>query len=197
MNIMNPERAEAAPGPGTAGFFVGTAVVSALCWFALGAESVLNPGAADFRDALVLVPWLLLGATMVGVHLAQRHRSGLTGPAGLAGALSGTLLATAGNTGLILGSDTLLVLAFPVGPLLFSAGMLALGIATYRAGVLPRHAGVLIASSQPLMVGLGLALSPWVPLHPHGGYSGGLWHGVTMTAVALALVGAARRPSRD
>jgi hypothetical protein len=193
MNVMNPERAMAAPRPGMTGFFVGTGVVSALCWFALGTESIINPPPADYRDALVLAPWLLLGVTMIGVHLAQRHRSTRTSLVGVVCTLAGTLLAAVGNIGVILGSDAMVALSFPIGPLLFCGGLLALGVATYRAGVLPKHLGVMIASAQPVVMVLGLALSPWVPVHPHGSYSGGLWHGVTVTAVALAL---ARRPSK-
>ncbi|TKK85660.1 hypothetical protein FDA94_25055 [Herbidospora galbida] len=167
--------------------FAVAGAVSALGWFGLGAESIVRPEPADFRDALVLVPWTLLTVTLLGVHLAQRDRTGRVGVAGLGLIVAGAAVAIAGNVGLVLGTEALTFLSFPVGPLVFCAGLAVLGVATWRAGVFPRWTAALIATSQVMTVAVGLALSAWAPLNAHGSYSGVVWHGVTMLAVAVRL----------
>ncbi|GLX94479.1 hypothetical protein [Herbidospora sp. NBRC 101105] len=167
--------------------FAVAGAASALGWFGLGAESVVRPEPADFRDALVLVPWTLLTVTLLGVHMAQRDRTGRGGLAGLALIVAGAAVAITGNVGLVLGTEALTFLSFPVGPLVFCAGLVVFGAATWRAGVFPRWTAVLIATSQVMTTTLGVALSIWVPVSAHGSYTGGLWHGMTMLAVAVRL----------
>ncbi|WP_034384896.1 hypothetical protein [Herbidospora cretacea] len=167
--------------------FAVAGAVSAAGWFGLGAESVARPEPADFRDALVLVPWTLLTVTLLGVHLAQRDRTGRGAVAGLALIVTGAAVSIAGNVGLVLGTEVLVLLSFPVGPLVFCAGLVAFGVATWRAGVFPRWLAVVIGTSQVMTTGLGVAWSAWVPVSDHGSYTGGLWHGVTMLAVAVSL----------
>ncbi|WP_062429616.1 hypothetical protein [Herbidospora daliensis] len=167
--------------------FTVAGAVSALGWFGLGIESIVRPAPADFRDALVLVPWALLTVTLLGVHLAQRDRSGRAGLAGLGLIVAGAAIALTGNVGLVLGTEALVFLSFPVGPLVFGAGLIVFGVATWRAGVFPRWVAALIGTSQVMTTALGVGLSAWVPISDHGSYTGGLWHGVTMLAVAVSL----------
>jgi hypothetical protein len=163
------------------------AVVSFLGWAALAVESFLTPPPQDYRDALVLVPWTLYAVVIVGVHRAQRERTGRFAVAGLAVTLAGIATATVGNLGVLLGNDAMVAIAFPVGPGLFSLGLLLFGVATFRAGVLPRYAGVALAMSQPMAIAVGLSLTWHVPVHPHGSYTGGIGHGLAVLALALAL----------
>ncbi|GAA3446815.1 hypothetical protein [Planomonospora venezuelensis] len=195
-----PGSTEGAEGAGTAAAaaakgrpFVAAALVSAACWFALGIESLVSPPPQSYRDALVQVPWVLFGAVLAGVQRAQSHRTGRFAAAALAVTLAGTAAATVGTVGVLLGHGAVAVVAFPVGPLLFSTGLVAFGVATARARVLPAWVGALIALSQFAVMALGLALSVWAPVSQTGSYTGGMWHGVTMLCVALALRGNAAR----
>jgi hypothetical protein len=172
------------------------ALISALCWTAASLDSLRDPSVQTYRDALVLAPWLMTGAVLTGVHLLQHHRTGRAAAAGLAVALLGIALGTAGNVGAVLGQEALAVIAFPGGPLCFLAGLALFGAATVRARVLPAWTGVLIALSQPNAMLIGLALSWHAPLQPHGSYTGALGHALAMLAVAAGLtVAGTRRPA--
>ncbi|MGW3351942.1 hypothetical protein ACWDA3_52360 [Nonomuraea rubra] len=167
--------------------YVTMAVASFAGWAALAVESFLTPPPRDYRDALVLVPWTLYAVVVAGAHRIQRERTGALATAGLAGTLAGMAVSAAGNLGVLLGNDAMVAVAFPVGPGLFSLGLLLFGVATVRAGVLPRYAGVALALSQPMAIAIGLALSWHVPVHPHGSYTGALGHGLAVLALAAGL----------
>ncbi|TMR98946.1 hypothetical protein [Nonomuraea basaltis] len=179
----------------TASPYVTMAVVSFLGWAALAVESFVTPPPQAYRDALVLIPWTLYGVVLAGVHQAQRHRSGRLARTGLIVSLVGMLTSAVGNIGVLLGSEATVAISFPVGPGLFSLGLLLFGIATFRAGVLPRWAGAALVLSQPLAIGIGLALVWHVPVHPHGSYTGGLGHGLVVLLTGIALHRFRREPN--
>ncbi|GAA2893100.1 hypothetical protein GCM10010517_57630 [Streptosporangium fragile] len=164
------------------------AVASFLGWTALAVESFITPPPQDYRDALILIPWTLYAIVIVGVHQAQRERTGGFAVIGLVLTLAGMATSAVGNVGVLLGSQAMVAVSFPIGPGLFSLGMLLFGIATFRAGILPRYAGVMLVLAQPLTIGIGVALSWHVPVHPHGSFTGGLGHGITVLMLAIALV---------
>jgi hypothetical protein len=174
-------------GMKTSSPYVTMAVASFLGWAALAVESFVTPPPQAYRDALILVPWTLYAIVIVGVHQAQRDRTGAFARVGLIVTLAGMAASAIGNLGVLLGSQAMVAISFPVGPGMFSLGLLLFGIATVRAGVLPRYAGVALVLSQPLAIGVGVALSWRVPLHPHGSFTGGLGHGITVLLLAIAL----------
>jgi hypothetical protein len=160
---------------------------AAACWLALGVESIVRPWQANYRDALWIVPWVLTALTFVAVHAAQRTRSGAVGSISFAFLMIATVLTLLGNVGLLLGSPTLAVFGFPWGALLWTAALVAFGAATWRARVLPRHAGIAIMLLEPASILTGLALSPIAPLHERGAYSGAVEKGLVLAVVAYAL----------
>jgi hypothetical protein len=172
------------------------AVVSFLGWTALAVESFVTPSPQDYRDALVLVPWTLYALAIVGVHQAQRDRTGAFALAGLGVSLAGMAASAVGNIGVLLGSDAMVAISFPIGPGLFSLGLVLFAIATFRAGVLPRYAAVALALAQPMAIGIGVALAWRAPVHPHGGYTGGLGHGIAVLLLAVALTRVQRMGER-
>jgi hypothetical protein len=184
------------PKPAGLGQARRVAVVAALAgvgFLALGVESVLGrDGIVDGRDLAFIAPWVLLGLTVWGVHVVQRPADGRLGARAAGVVLAAVLVTSVGTVGLGLDVPALEAVV-PLGALLFVGGMVAMGIATTKAGVLPRWAGWLIALTQPLTMATGVALSPWAALEPHGSYSGAVTHGVVCLALAGALVRVGRR----
>ena len=99
---------------------------------------------------------LALGA--VGVFLRQKDRLGKLGKAGFYTTLAGFGLSVLGGlaviaVGLAVSDEATLgvldVIAHPLAHLLYAVGSLVFGIATYRAGILPRG-GALLAGVGPI-----------------------------------------------
>lgn len=120
----------------------------------------------------------LLALGTVGVFLRQRERFGLAGKAGFFLTFMGFALSVVGGltiivVGLAVSDEATLgildVLAHPAAHVLYAVGSLLFGIATYRAGVLPR-AGALMVAVGPIwlfvsfMAGLGQTVLPIVPV---------------------------------
>lgn len=180
-------------GAARAGTLLGMA--AAVTWIALGLESTVRGGEMHYRDALWLLPWILTSATFAAVYRVQRERmspSGRRAAYGLAGAM---VLLLVGNLGLALGVDGLAFLGFPVGATLWLLLMIPFGVATVRAGVLPRRVGIAIALLEPGSMLTGLLLSPIAGLYDRGNYSGGIEKGLVVLVVALALSALHRRRS--
>lgn len=156
-------------------------------WILLGAESTIRGGELHFRDAVWPVPWVLTMITLTGVHQTQRDRLGRGGHAAFGVLGIAMLLVLLGNVGTVLGIGALEVLGFPLGAMLWLLAMVPAGVATYRAGVLPRRVGVLMALLEPLSIATGVALSPIAGLHDRGNYSGALEKGLVLLLIALAL----------
>jgi len=167
------------------------AAAGAAAWIALAGDSIIRPESYRYRDALQLVPWVLLAATLLSVHRLQRVCAGALERWGMRVLLGGMAFVAVGNLHTVL-ADVDGNIAFPLGALLFAGGLLAFGIGTVRAGLFPRSVGVAIAASQLLTMLTAVALSPFVPLHDYGNYSGGLAHGLVMLFVAANLKAHAR-----
>jgi hypothetical protein len=174
---------------------IAIAVLGAVSWFAVAADSLRDPAVRDYRDALVLAPWLMFAVTLVCVHLRQRHLTGRAAQLGLVAVLTGTALGFIGNLGVVLGNDAMVLIAFPGAPLFFMIGLGVFGVVTVRANLLPAWAGILIALAQINALLIGAALSWRAPLQPHGNYTGAIGHGAAMLAIAagLTLVDRGRR----
>jgi hypothetical protein len=165
------------------------ALAAGVAWLTLGMESVARPHPERCRDVLLLVPWVLTLLVLVGIHRLQRERSGAVGTFSFA-LLAGTMLLVAvGQAAVVAGAASLTWLAFPLGLIGWTLGMVLFGIAIVRANMLPAWCGVAVALAELLVVATGVALSPLVPLSDYGSYSGALAHGVIWTAIGLALLG--------
>lgn len=164
---------------------VGLAAAAGVAWFALGTESILRPDPAAYRDVAFLVPWVLTLGTLVALHRLQRHALGRVGRASfglLVVSMSAVVVLTAPA---LLGQE--LVRHFTYAVPVWVLAMAAYGVATARAGVLPRWAGAGIALTEPVTIATGVALSPLVPLSEHGSFSGAVAHGVIFLALARGL----------
>ena len=172
------------------------ALAAGAAWIALSLDSILRPHPERYRDALFVVPFALSLLSVIGVHALQRERAGRLGRLGFWATVATMLAALVGQIAIVAQISALEWLAFPVGLLGWTAGMALFGIATARAGVLPRWCGAALALSEPLAVVAGLALSPIVPLSESGSYSGAIAHGVVWLAVGSVLRSRQGLPSR-
>ncbi|MBV9355218.1 MAG: hypothetical protein JO023_06775 [Chloroflexi bacterium] len=92
-----------------------------------------------------------------------------------------------GDLGMVIGTDALTPLAFPLGPLVWIPAMVLWGVGTARAGVVSRWIGVGLALSEPLTIVLALALAPISPVVDRGSYTGALANGLVLAGIAVAL----------
>jgi hypothetical protein len=165
----------------------GVAGLAAVSWLLLGVESVLRPGQHNYRDALWLVPWLLTAAALRQLHLAQRSPAARLERWSYGAVIAAMAGCLAGNLGLLLDIDALELLGFPLGALLWTLALVPFGIATVRAGEVPRHVGIALALLEPGSILTGLALSPIAGLSDRGGYSSGIEKALVLWLVARAL----------
>lgn len=163
------------------------AAVAAVAWVGISLESIVRPGEHDYRDGLILLPWVLTMAAFAGLHRVQRHRAGRIEKTGFWVALVAMALTGMGDLGMVIGADGLTPLAFPLGPMLWIPSMVAWGIGTARAGVVSRWVGAGLALCEPLTIGLALALSPISPVVERGSYTGALANGLVVAGLAVAL----------
>jgi hypothetical protein len=117
----------------------------------------------------------------------QRERSVRLGESGFTVSVAGMVTTLVGQTGIIMDTDALTHIVLPVGVAAWILGFLLFGLATARAGVLPKWTGAAIALSQPLAVVAGLALSPISPLSSTGDYSGAVAHGFVWLSIGAAI----------
>lgn len=163
------------------------AAVTGVAWLALGIESVVRPEVMHYRDALVLVPLSLYAVTVGGIQRLQRRRSGRLGKWSAVLVIGVITVIVVANAAMLLGVDDAQKAAFPLGPLGWIGGMIAFGVATARAGVLPRRDAWLLALSQPLSMVTSLVLSPIAPVEDRGAFSGVAAHGIVLLVVATSL----------
>lgn len=163
------------------------AAIAAACWTALGAESILRPWQANYRDALVLIPFGLTAISFIFAHAVQRARGGRAEAIGYYCAITASVLALLGAAGVMSGRDSLQVLVFPWGALLWMVGLTVFGIGTLLAKTLPRYVGIAILLLEPGSLVTGLLLSPIAPVRDHGSYTAGVEKGLAMAIVAIGM----------
>jgi hypothetical protein len=166
----------------------GVAGLAAVSWCLLGVESIVRPGQHNYRDALWLVPWLLTAAALHRLHVAQRRPGARLEHWSYGVVLAAMAACAAGNLGLLFDIEALMALGFPLGALLWTLALVPFGVATVRAGVVPRHVGVALALLEPGSLLTGLLLSPIAGLADRGAYSAGIEKGLVLWLVARALV---------
>ncbi len=165
----------------------GLGLAAAVAWMLLGLESTVRGGERHYRDVLWNVPFVLTIATFAIVYQVQRHAfSRLQRLAAFALAVS-MVAVLVGNVGVITDNDALKTLGFPVGPTVWIAAMVAFGVATVRAGVLPRRTGWAIILLEPLSIVAGVVLSPIAGLYDRGNFSGAVEKGIALWLIAAAL----------
>jgi hypothetical protein len=92
-----------------------------------------------------------------------------------------------GNVGLLSSQLILAAFSFPWGALLWTIGLIAFGVGTWKAKALPRYVGLALILLEPGSILTGLALSPIAPLHERGGYSAGVEKGLVLAFMAAGL----------
>lgn len=171
-----------------------SALLGGAAFAALSLESIARPDPERYRSALFLVPWLLSAGGIVGLHARQRERAGRLGQVGFWATFGAMLVAALGTIAYLADVDALRWLEV-VGVLVWTVGMLLLGVATVRARVVAPWAGIALAAAEPATVLTALALSPWVPLENEGSYSGAIANGVAFLLLGVALRSAKSQPT--
>ena len=192
---LQPADASSTTRPTAARTAATGAVLAALAgaaWFALGIESIVRPDPRDFRNIAFVMPWALTLMAIVTLHRMQRHRGDRLELHGYRAVVVTMIVAGLGHLVLVATDVGIGLAAVP----LWVVAMAAFGIGTVRAGVVPRHVGIMLAVSQLIVIAIALALSPIVPLQSDGSFSGAVGHGLTFVIVALALRSLARGAQR-
>ena len=161
--------------------------ISTAAWIVLGMDSILRPLQDNRRDVFWWFPFAFMMLTIVAVHRVQRWRGLRVERYTYYGVMFASALALLGNLGLVFNMPLLAKLGFPAGALLFMVVLMAFGVGTWRAKVLPRYAAVALILWEPGSIATGLLLAPISPLHERGTYSAGVWKGVAIGIVSMAL----------
>lgn len=164
------------------------AAFAASCWILFGLESIVRPVQDNLRDAVWMLPFALTAAAFWYVHRVQASPGMPWERAAFHMLMTASALVFCGNAGLVTGHPALAVLAFPWGALLWTAGMLLFGAATWQAAVFPRAVALTIMLLEPGSLLTGLALSPIAPLHERGAYSAGVEKGAALAVVAFGFL---------
>jgi hypothetical protein len=165
----------------------GVGWISTAAWVAIGVDSILRPIQDNRRDIFWWLPFGLFVLTLVAVHRAQRWRGLRIERYIYYGLIGASALALLGNVGVMLNNSLLSTMGFPGGAIVFALGLIAFGIATWRARVFPRYVALALILWEPGSIATGLLLAPISPLHDRGAYSAGVWKGLATALIAAGL----------
>lgn len=160
-----------------------SAALTGLLFLALSAVSLVAdpiPG----LDLLFAGAWLCAVVPVLRLHALHRGRDGVLGTVGTVALGAGAISNALGLVVRVTGSDVLSRLVLPVGALLLFLGLVALGVATWRARVLPRWCGAAMVALLPLTFLTSIPLP--VQGDGAGDYPGVFVVGVFWLALALA-----------
>lgn len=144
---------------------------------AMAIVEVLSPVEAGAGgSALFLVFLLLLLGGLVGFHAFQRDAYGRVGSIGFYATVVGVTAQAIAAAGMVMGTEALQPLD-DVGSLAVLIGFVTYGVATYRAGRLPRWCGVAIPG----------AFIGWILLAVTLGDTGSVLGGVFLGVIWIAL----------
>jgi len=101
--------------------------------------------------------------------------------------LIASCLTILGGIGNVLHSAMLEHLGVPAGPLLWTVGLIAYGIASWRTGIFPRYVAVMLILFEPASILTGVVLSPFAPLRDSGSYTGGVEKAFAVMILGFAL----------
>jgi len=110
----------------------------------------LQAAADPFSDGLLLLADLLTLAGLVGLHALQGANYGSIGRAGFYTALVALLAQALAALVMLMGSEVLYWLAFPVASLALLVGLVLYGAATLQARVLAPWCGVVLIVVPPI-----------------------------------------------
>lgn len=142
------------------------AAVKLVYWGALGAMLgglafvadsllILSGPEADWTNFVYVVAALLVLVGLLGLNALQRENQDRLGQTGFYIVVAAFLGQVLGILVFMAGSSVLEWLVFPVGFLAVPIGLVLYGIATLRAGVLPRWCGIALIAVPLLGVVLG------------------------------------------
>jgi hypothetical protein len=134
-----------------------------LLFIALSAVSLITDP-APVLDLVFAAAWLSAVLPVVRLHALHQGRDGMWGTVGAWALIAGAVAHVPGLVVQFAGSDKLSWLVLPVGVLLLFVGLVALGVGTWRAGVLPRWFSIGMAAALPLT----FLTSIWFPVHGDG-----------------------------
>lgn len=160
---------------------------SAVCWIALGIESIVRPQQENYRDLVWMIPFTLTAITFFFVHVVQRSESAVFERVSFYLVISASSLTFLGNVGVLINQPILAALGFPWGAIIWMIGLIFFGIATWKAKMLPAYVGLSLILLEPGSILTGLALSPISPLHDRGGYSAGVEKGLALMLIGFGL----------
>lgn len=163
------------------------AFTTATLWAALGFDSLARPYQDNRRDFVVLVPFTLTAVVLwfIGqMQLTARDRLERVTFWVLMVACCFTVLGGIGN---VSHNALLEHLGFPTGPVLWTVGLIGYGIASWRIRIFPRYVAWTLILFEPASILTGIALSPIVPLHDSGSYTGGIEKAVAVLILGLAI----------
>jgi hypothetical protein len=126
-------------------------------WMILGVGALSGLlGAIPGREDVVLfvVALLLTAVGLLGLHAAQGGGTGGLGRLGLSVALLAIAVRASGGVVFLAGSSALEWVSLP-GTVGMLAGLVLYGVATFRAGALPRWYGLALAAAMPVSLPLG------------------------------------------
>ncbi len=138
---------------GAIGFFLG-----GLTWLVLGLLAFLGylqaiPGREDV--VLYVIALLFTAVGLVGHHTLQKESYGLLGQAGLYFTLVAITVRILGAVIFLAGSSALERISLPA-TLSMLVGLVVYGVATFRAGVLPRWYGLVLIFAMPTSLPLSV-----------------------------------------
>jgi hypothetical protein len=141
------------------------AVIAGVAWAVSGVFAFVFPGegpgplgstSAYLIESAHAIAEAGMLAALAGLHVLQARSLGRLGVAGFASAFVGTALVLVSTLLVIIFLDrpgeTLLTLLFGSGAICWLVGFVLLGIATFRAKVLPRWCGLLLIAYIPLFL---------------------------------------------
>jgi len=160
---------------------------STIAWIVLGLDSILRPVQDNRRDLFWWLPFGLLVASLVAVHRVQRSRALRIEPYAFWTVMLASGLVLLGNLGVMFNNSLMATMGFPGGAMVFTIGLVAFGITTWRARAFPKYVALALILWEPGSIATGLLLAPISPLHDRGAYSAGIWKGLTTALVAWGL----------
>ena len=147
---------------------------------AMAIVEVVSPAEGAAGSAWFLVFLVLLLGGLIGLHALQRRAYGRFGAVAFAVTVAGVSAQAIAAAGSIVGAQGLQWLD-DVGSLIVLLGFSAYGVATVRAGQLPRWCGVAIPAAFIGWILLAMALGDL------GSVLGGVWLGVVWIALGARL----------
>lgn len=163
------------------------AYAAAILWAALGIDSLARPIQDPRRDIVVLVPFFLTAVVLCFIGQIQSFRRDRFERTTFWALVIACCLTILGGIGNVLHNAILEHLGFPAGPLLWTVGLIAYGIACWRTGIFPRYLALALILFEPASILTGVALSPIAPLRDSGSYTGGIEKAVAVMILGLAL----------